>query len=96
MPDFPLIGSLVIKKWIATDKIPRKLHWNGQGLQQVVEKGDKLSNFCDEIGGNGFLKEQGFVFLMERLQQRASPFYSSPSILNLFLNQFFYSVLKYL
>ena len=65
-------------------KIPRKLHWNGQGLQQVVEKGDKLSNFCDEIGGDGFLKEQGFVFLMERLQQRSSPFYSSPSILSFF------------
>ena len=73
---------------ISTDKILRKLHWNGQGLQQVFEKGDKLSNFCDETGGNGFLKEQGFVFLMERLQQRSSPFYSSPSILSFFREDF--------
>ena len=60
-PKNPLIGSLVIKIWISTDKILQKMYWNGQGLQQVVEKGDKLSNFCDEIGGNGFLEEQGFV-----------------------------------
>lgn len=85
MLDFPIIS---VESYILTDKIPRKLHWNGQGLQQVVEKGDKLSNFCDEMGGNGFLKEQGFVFLMERLQQRSSPFYSSPSILSFFREDF--------
>ena len=47
---------------ISNYKIPRKLYWNGQGLQQVVEKGDKLSNFCDEIGGNGFLERTRFLF----------------------------------
>ena len=65
MPDFPknrLIGSLVIKIWISTDKILQKMYWNGQGLQQVVEKGDKLSNFCDEIGGNIFLERTRFCF----------------------------------
>ena len=61
-PKNPLIGSLVIKIWISTAKILQKTYWNGQGLQQVVEKGDKLSNFCDEIGGNIFLERSRFCF----------------------------------